>query len=65
VRSAVELTSDQQQRLAAALRQSVGHEVTVKVIVDPSLLGGIVTEIGDTVIDGSVRRRLHQLRDAF
>jgi F-type H+-transporting ATPase subunit delta len=65
VRSAVELTPDQQQRLAAALRQSVGHEVTVKVIVDPSVLGGIVTEIGDTVIDGSVRRRLQLLRDAF
>lgn len=65
VRSAVELTPDQQQRLAAALRSSVGSDVTVKVIVDPSVLGGIVTEIGDTVIDGSVRRRLHQLREAF
>ena len=65
VRSAVELTPDQQQRLAAALRTTVGHDVTVKVIVDPSILGGIVTEIGDTVIDGSVRRRLHQLREAF
>ena len=65
VRSAVELTPDQQQRLAAALHQSTGHEVTIKVIVDPSVLGGIVTEIGDTVIDGSVRRRLHQLREAF
>lgn len=65
VRSAVELTPDQQQRLAAALRNSVGSEVTIKVIVDPSVLGGIVTEIGDTVIDGSVRRRLHQLREAF
>jgi F-type H+-transporting ATPase subunit delta len=65
VRSAVELTPDQQQRLAAALRNSVGSDVTVKVIVDPSVLGGIVTEIGDTVIDGSVRRRLHQLREAF
>jgi F0F1-type ATP synthase delta subunit len=33
--------------------------------VDPSVLGGVVTQIGDSVIDGSVRTRLNQLRDAF
>jgi F-type H+-transporting ATPase subunit delta len=35
----------------------------VKVNVDPSVLGGIVATIGDTVIDGSVRRRLDQLKE--
>lgn len=65
VRSAVELTDDQQQRLAAALTSSLGREVTVRVIVDPSVLGGIVTQIGDTVIDGSIRHRLQQLREAI
>lgn len=34
-------------------------------IVDPSVLGGIVVQIGDTVIDGSVRHRLGQLRESF
>ena len=34
-------------------------------VIDPSVLGGVVTQIGDTVIDGSVRPRLNQLRDAF
>jgi F-type H+-transporting ATPase subunit delta len=63
VRSAVELDAAQQQRLAAALTQATGKQVEVKVIVDPSLLGGLVTRIGDTVIDGSVRHRIGQLKE--
>ena len=62
VRSAVQLTDDQQTRLAAALANATGHEVNLKVIVDPSVLGGLVATIGDTVIDGSVRTRIEQLK---
>ena len=65
VRSAVELTDDQKTRLAASLKASTGKEVDIIVVVDPSVLGGIVTQIGDTVIDGSVRHRLAQLRESF
>lgn len=65
VRSAIALSDDQQQRLAEALRQATGKDVTVKVIVDPSVMGGLVTRIGDEVIDGSVRTRINQLREAF
>ena len=65
VRSAVALSDQQQQRLAEALDRATGKDVTVKVIVDPSVLGGIVTRIGDEVIDGSVRSRINQLREAF
>ncbi len=65
VRSAVELTDDQKQRLAASLKQVTGNDVDVVVIIDPSVLGGIVTQIGDTVIDGSVRSRLSKLRESF
>ncbi len=65
VRSAVALTDDQTQRLAAALAKSTGKQVEIIVIVDPTVLGGIVTQIGDTVIDGSVRQRLSQLRESF
>jgi F-type H+-transporting ATPase subunit delta len=64
-RSAVNLTDDQRQRLAAALSKATGKDVEVKVIVDPRVLGGIVAQIGDSVIDGSVRHRLEQLRKAF
>jgi F-type H+-transporting ATPase subunit delta len=62
VRSAVPLTSDQQTRLAAALANATGKQVNLKVVVDPSVLGGIVATVGDTVIDGSVRTRIDQLK---
>ena len=38
-------------------------EPEVKVIVDPSVMGGLVSRIGDTVIDGSVRHRLEQMKE--
>ncbi len=62
VRSAVALTSDQQDRLKAALANATGKQVNLKVIVDPSILGGIVATVGDSVIDGSVRTRVDQLK---
>jgi F-type H+-transporting ATPase subunit delta len=62
VRSAVPLSEDQQVRLAAALANATGKQVNLKVVVDPSVLGGIVATVGDTVIDGSVRTRLDQLK---
>jgi F-type H+-transporting ATPase subunit delta len=65
VRSAVELTDEQKKRLAESLRKSTGHDVDIVVIVDPTIMGGIVTQIGDTVIDGSVRHRLAQLKESF
>jgi len=65
VRSAVPLDDDQRRRLAEALKASTGMDVEVVVIVDPSVVGGVVTRIGDTVIDGTVRSRLTQLRESF
>jgi len=62
VRSAVALTDDQQARLAAALANATGKQVNLKVVVDPSVLGGLVATIDDTVIDGSVRTRIDQLK---
>ncbi len=62
VRSAVALTADQQDRLKAALANATGKSVSLKVIVDPSVLGGLVATVGDTVIDDTVRTRLDQLK---
>lgn len=62
VRSAVALTDDQKTRLAAALANATGQAVEVKNIVDPSVLGGLIAQVGDQVIDGSVRTRLDQLK---
>ncbi len=65
VRTAVDLTADQKKRLAEALSQATGKQVEVKVVVDPTVMGGAVSTIGDTVIDGTVRTRLEQLKTAF
>lgn len=61
-RTAVPLTDDQKDRLAAALANATGKPVNLKVVVDPSVLGGIVATVGDTVIDGTVRTRVEQLK---
>lgn len=65
VRSAVELTPEQLERLEAALSKKAGRPVTARVTVDPTVVGGLVTQIDDTVIDGSVRRRLTQMRESL
>jgi F-type H+-transporting ATPase subunit delta len=65
VRSAIELSADQQARLAAAISAATGTEVEVRVIIDPSVMGGVITELGDDIIDGSVRTRLNQMRESF
>jgi F-type H+-transporting ATPase subunit delta len=65
VRTAVPLTDDQKSRLAHALSTSIGSAVELENIVDPEVVGGAVTTIGDTVIDGTVRTRLNKLRDAL
>jgi F-type H+-transporting ATPase subunit delta len=65
VRSAVPLDEGQRQRLAEALSQATGKQVEVKVIIDEKVLGGLVARIGDTVIDGTIRHRLEQLKETI
>lgn len=48
--------------IAAQLSRSLGKEVLPHVVVNPAILGGVVVRVGDTVMDGSVRRRLGTLR---
>jgi F-type H+-transporting ATPase subunit delta len=52
-------------RLAAALGESLGKEIRLDMDVDPSLLGGVLVRVGDTVLDGSARNRLERLRERF
>ncbi|MGD2060323.1 MAG: ATP synthase F1 subunit delta [Acidimicrobiia bacterium] len=64
VRSAVPLDDATVQRLTASLGRATGKNVEVKVVVDPSVIGGIVARVGDTVIDGSIARRVDSVRQA-
>jgi F-type H+-transporting ATPase subunit delta len=60
--TAVPLTSAEQQALSERLQSSTGHPVELTTEVDPELLGGVVVQIGDKLIDASVRGRLQALR---
>lgn len=64
VRSAVPLDDATVQRLSAALTRATGSDVEVRVVVDPSVVGGIVATVGDTVIDGSLAKRFDSVRQA-
>jgi F-type H+-transporting ATPase subunit delta len=65
IRSAVPLEPEVLDRLSAALSRATGKDLELQVIVDPSVLGGIVARVGDVVIDGSVARSLASLREAM
>jgi F-type H+-transporting ATPase subunit delta len=64
VRTVIALTDEQKSRLTAALSKLQDRQVRLNVVLDPSVLGGIVVRIGDDVIDGSVAARLEQARRA-
>ena len=53
--------ADREARVADLSRR-LGRTVVPHVTVDPAILGGVVVKVGDTVMDGSVRRRLATLR---
>jgi len=62
VRTASPLTDDQRSRLQRALSQRTGRDVELDVEIDPTLLGGVIAKVGDTLYDGSLRSQLDQLR---
>lgn len=57
------LEESQVEGIKAALAKTTGKKVVLKVEVDPSLIGGVVTKIGDKVFDGSVRTQLDRIED--
>ncbi len=65
VTSAIELDAATQERLAARLSEVTGKKVKLHVTVDPSVIGGLVAQVEDTLFDGSVRSRLLELREAW
>lgn len=53
--------ADQESILARALEKRLGHQIKIKVQVDPEIIGGAIIHIGDVVIDGSLRAGLTQM----
>lgn len=65
VRTAVELTEAQKTRLTAALSTQYDSDVHLNVEVDPAVLGGLSVQVGDEEIDGTIARRLGDIRRRF
>lgn len=65
IQSARPLSDAEVAQLTAALAKRFGKRVEAKVSVDESLLGGARIAVGDTVIDGSVRGKLAQMKQAL
>lgn len=61
VLSAFEVSSQQQESIAKALKKRLGREIRLKCRVDESLIGGAVVRAGDLVIDGSVAGQIQKL----
>ena len=65
VTTASELPKDTVKKLVDAISSYSGKEIEVNVTIDPSIIGGIVTRIGSTVIDGSIQTYLNQIRQSI
>ena len=60
--TAVELSAADRDGFAKDLSAGIGKDVRLEVSVDPAILGGLVLQIGDRLLDASVAGRLQQLR---
>lgn len=65
VTSAGALSEGYLARLGAELTKVTGHKVVLTVRTDPSLIAGVVVQIGDRVIDGSARAKLARFREGL
>ena len=62
VRSARPLPADALAKIKASLERATGKTIILDTTVDPELVGGVVTQVGSVVLDGSVRTQLQNLR---
>jgi len=62
ISSAIELSAAQKKKFSQTLERLTGKKIQAKYSLDPSLLGGAVVRVGDTIYDGSVRNSLNEMR---
>ncbi|KXU34256.1 ATP synthase F0F1 subunit delta [Ventosimonas gracilis] len=63
--SAFALDDAQQEQLKSALSKRLAREIRLELVLDKSLIGGVLIKAGDTVIDGSIRGKLEKLAEAL
>ena len=65
VTSAVELSAEEKQKLVTKLEEICKGKVNVEYLVDSSLIGGIIVNIEGKIMDGSLRRRLRDIKEVI
>jgi len=65
VTAAEPLTEAEESRLSASLAAKYGRQVSLKITVDPAVLGGVSVRVGSDLYDGTVARRLSTVRNAL
>lgn len=65
VTSAVVLTDEQKARLVDKIKALCGRDVLPVYVIDPAILGGIIVETDGKIIDGSLRHRLHEVKEVI
>ncbi len=63
--SATELTSETIEKIRKSLSKKTGKDIVLEFEQDPGLIGGIVTRIGDLVLDGSIKTQLLNMRETL
>jgi len=63
--SAAKLSDDTVEKIRTTLSEKTGKDIILQVEQDPELIGGIITKIGDLVIDGSIRTQLLNMRETL
>ncbi len=63
--TAVPLPDDLRARIVAQIQEKTGATVDLQESVDPEIVGGLVLQVGESVVDGSVRHRIDELRQTL
>ena len=63
--SATELPSESIEKIRITLSKKIGKDIILEVEHDPNLIGGIVSQIGDLVLDGSIKTQLLNMRESL
>ncbi|MBW1713981.1 MAG: ATP synthase F1 subunit delta, partial [Deltaproteobacteria bacterium] len=65
VSSAAAVSAEVEQRVKATLEKLTGKQIVIEFKEDPELIGGLTAQVGDLVLDGSVRTQLGSLKDSL
>jgi len=63
--SAIELSKELKVNVQKVLEKLTGKKVEITTSVDPSIIGGIIAQVGDLVLDGSIKTQLAGLKDSI